>query len=276
MEYDVDRAIEWLRDMDFGGTIYIKPTEETNKLMKLLLREFDQFVGQHIKVGINYSLDKIDFHYGNFLNRENNSITFHSESPKPNLEQTYELNKDEFESIIHDLLVNETIFYDSDDNHVNFLRFSYANNFIPYTKILWDFPDDIQFQYLNGWCCELAYALHSKYKFPIYKIERYDLETKRVENDGFHWLCKYKNNYVDIVGLWTDKQLKQSWEHFAAGPIHSKHELRIKPIEFNKKNPTVDNEMFDEYFESNTVSDETNKIAIKIKKLLDKSIKSYS
>ncbi len=267
MEFDTDAAVEWLRDKYFTGKIYIYPSDEIkyDKLMKSLLNKFDLYMSKTIGENKNFTLDKIDFNYGDFSDREKNSITFHSEEPEAKLEKSYKLNKSDFESIVHNLLVQEVKFYDLNNNHINFLRFSYVNNFIPYTNKLWNFSKNIQYEYLNGRCNELAYELHSKYKLPIYKISIKDLKSETFETDGFHWFVKYKNKYIDAIGLWTEEQLKKSWEHFIAGPAYTSYELLISPIEFNSDKPTVDNEAFDDYFNGKEkIDDETKEIAYKI------------
>ena len=69
--------------------------------------------------------------------------------------------------------------------------------------------------------------LHLLYDLPIYKMYTYDEDTKISNVFGFHWVNKLSikdndndddddinnnnnNKYIDIMGLWTEDEIKKN------------------------------------------------------------------
>ena len=168
-----------------------------------------------------------------------------------------------FKELLNSLLIEDVKFYDELNNHINLFRFTYVNNFIPNCYIQWNFLDNLQYKYLNGGCCELAYVFYHIYGLELYRLSTYEPGTDILVNDGFHWFVKFKDMYIDIIGLWEEEKLKESWSHFSSNDV----ELRVSPVKIVEK--SVDLEMFEYYINGKTpISDECKTIAEDIIKYL--------
>lgn len=73
------------------------------------------------------------------------------------------------------------------------------------------FAQDITAAFVTGSCLDLANELSKLYNLEIYSVAPIDKNFIPENLRPFHHVCKYKQYYVDIEGMWTEQDLKRRW-----------------------------------------------------------------
>jgi hypothetical protein len=85
-----------------------------------------------------------------------------------------------------------------------------------HASFLFNFPVDIIDEFTSMHCDSLAYILSNAINSQIYGIKETSDDPKdRPLDEPMHYVVKYRQYFVDIRGLWLEKDLLNDWKNTA-------------------------------------------------------------